>query len=202
MKEIKLLSLVILTVTSCYSGYSQQLGGPCEGCEAAMEYTTELHSVDTIPGYNNSSPQIHLSGRVLDQQGNPVQGVILYIWQTDREGVYARPSDAKGWGRRHGKHRGWVKTDAGGNYKFMTFRPAGYPDRKDPEHIHLVVKEKGKIPYYVEDFLFADDPRLTPSRRNSLEKRGGSGILNLREENGILKGKRNIILGQNIPNYE
>jgi protocatechuate 3,4-dioxygenase beta subunit len=37
--------------------------------------------------------------------------------------------------------------------------------------------------------------------RNRLEKRGGDGILKLKQKNGIWYAERNIYLGKNIPDY-
>jgi len=64
------------------------------------------------------------------------------------------------------------------------------------------VKEPDKNEYYLDDYLFDDDPILTQSKRNKLNNRGGSGIMKPIRENGMLTIERNIILGKNIPNYE
>ena len=56
--------------------------------------------------------------------------------------------------------------------------------RPEPEHIHLTVKEPGKNEYYLDDYLFEDDPILTDQKRKLLSNRGGSGIGNPKMENG------------------
>lgn len=202
MHKIGLHILLFFLLTGCLENSAQQLGGPCEGCEAALEYEGALQNNDTLEGYLTQEPRLRLEGRVLDLKGNPVEGVVLYIHQTNRDGIYPVPDGSEGWGRRHGKHRGWIRTGKDGRYTFYTFRPGAYPGRTDPEHIHLFIAEAGKRPYYADDFVFADDPRLTNAIRQSRRNRCGSGILALEDDGGELLGKRDIILGKNIPHYE
>ena len=80
-------------------------------------------------------------------------------------------------------------------------KPASYPDAKIPAHIHPVIYEPGKNEYWIDEYLFDGDPFLTPQERKKQEKRGGSGIIVLEELNGVLYGKRDIVLGRNIPDY-
>jgi protocatechuate 3,4-dioxygenase beta subunit len=95
-----------------------------------------------------------------------------------------------------------MKTDAQGRYQFKTIRPASYPNRQAPQHIHPIIKEPGTSLYWIDEYLFEDDPLLTSSERSRQEKRGGSGIIRLKKnEKGVWMGQRNIILGMNIPNY-
>jgi protocatechuate 3,4-dioxygenase beta subunit len=179
------------------------VGGTCEGCEAIYEYgEKELHPIDTLPTFHETLPQLKISGRVfqLDQK-TPAKDVILYIYHTNRHGRYQSLGKSKGWAQRHGDIRGWVKTGPDGRYEFYTFRPASYPNRSEPEHIHLTVKEPDKNEYYMDEYVFDDDPLLTSSQRARLSNRGGSGIVKPVIEKGILTVKRDLILGLNIPNY-
>src|SRR5690606_16436425 len=181
----------------------QTVGGGCEGCEAIHEFGEKnLTSTDTLPDFEDSVPQLKLSGTVYHRDGKtPARDVILYIYHTDRTGIYPKKGNETGWARRHGYIRGWIKTDQSGRYTFYTFRPAAYPDRTEPEHIHLTVKEPDKNEYYLDDFLFEDDPILTQEKRMLLGNRGGSGIGLPKLENGIKTFHRDITLGLNIPNY-
>jgi len=182
----------------------QKVGGPCEGCEAIFEYgDKKLTAIDTLPDFEKTEPKLKLKGIVYKKDGlTPVEDVILYIYQTDRNGIYVKKETGKGWGKIHGYIRGWAKTDKKGNYTFYTFRPAAYPNRMAPEHIHITVKEPDKNEYYIDGLVFDDDPLLTQKERNKLENRGGSGIVKPVFKDGILTVNRNIILGANIPNYE
>lgn len=181
----------------------RNVGGPCEGCEALYDYgDQELKAIATLPGFNENSPQLILTGTVFERDGKtPAAGTILYIYHTDREGLYSGGDASSTWSRRHGRYRAWVKTDAQGKYTFYTFRPAAYPSGSEAEHIHITVKEPSTNPYYIDAFVFADDPLLTAERRKQLDDRAGSGILTLTEQEGVLWGERDIVLGLNIPGY-
>jgi protocatechuate 3,4-dioxygenase beta subunit len=206
MKNFISLSLFCLAI-SCKpqteQTTNQLVGGPCEGCEAVLEYgNKQLTSVDTLPGFSDSEPKLKITGRVFKRDGKtPAENVILYIYHTNRSGIYEKRGNEEGWAKRHGYIQGWVKTNADGNYTFYTFRPAAYPNGQEPEHVHITVKEPTRNPYYIDAFEFTDDPLLTPEKRKKSENRGGSGIMVPRLENGMLVIERDIRLGYNIPNY-
>ncbi|MBA3986400.1 MAG: intradiol ring-cleavage dioxygenase [Flavobacteriales bacterium] len=201
------LVFLYLGFTSCNAQTKRTtiaVGGPCEGCEAIFEYGNKiLTSVDTLPEFQNNESKLKITGIVFKKDGKtPAENVIIYIYHTNRQGVYKRKGEEKGWARRHGFIRGWVKTEKGGQYIFYTFKPASYPDGSEPGHIHVTVKEPDRNEYWLDDYLFDDDPLLTQDRRKKLRNRGGSGIVQPTKENGILTIKRDIILGKNIPEYE
>lgn len=182
------------------------VGGPCEGCEAIHESPVPfalLKSVDTLPDFDQQGPRIEISGVVYKRDGKtPAPGVIIYVYHTDQSGTYPSGANQKGWAARHGSIRGWLKTDTNGSYRFFTLRPAAYPGRTDPAHIHVSIKEPGMTEYWIDAFLFNDDPLLTEAERKRQENRGGNGILELLpRDNGIALGTRHIILGENIPGY-
>jgi protocatechuate 3,4-dioxygenase beta subunit len=183
-----------------------KVGGPCEGCEAIYESTVSfdrLNSIDTLPDFNEPGPKIEISGIVYQRDGKtPAKDVIIYVYHTDQKGNYSTRGNAQGWGKRHGYIRGWMKTDKNGFYQFYTLLPAAYPSHRDPQHIHITVKEPGKTEYWLDEFLFDDDPLLTTEQRTKQEKRGGSGIIKLSPQpNGIAHGTRHIILGLNVADY-
>lgn len=200
--------LALWVFTSCNAQTknttTKLVGGSCEGCEAIFEYGDQkLTPIDTLPEFQNNEPKLKITGTVFKKDGKtPAENVIMYIYHTNRNGIYETKGNETDWARRHGFIRGWVKTGKDGKYTFYTFRPAAYPDGSEPEHIHTTVKEPNKNEYYLDDYLFDDDPILTQNTRDKLNNRGGSGITRPIEENGILTINRDIILGKNIPNYE
>jgi len=207
MKNASLLILVLLFVLSCHSQPERDkqrlVGGPCEGCEAIYEYGNKvLTSIDTLPLFKETKPKLRITGTVFQQDGSPANDVIIYIYQTNRNGIYETRGNEKGWARRHGFIRGWVKTGKDGKYTFYTFRPVAYPDGREPEHIHITVKEPDKNEYYLDEYVFDDDPLLTLDERKLLGNRGGSGIIKLGFKDGIMTAKRNLYLGLNIPDYD
>ncbi len=207
IQKICLLAF-LFSITSCNSQIESRnnpiVGGACEGCEAIYEYgSNELTSTDTLPKFQEREPKLKITGKVYKEDGiTPAPNVILYIYHTNRRGIYETIGNEQGWARRHGYIRGWVKTGLDGKYNFYTFRPASYPNRQEPEHIHITVKEPDLNEYYIDDFVFDDDPLLTKVKRSHLKNRGGSGIVVPIMEDGILTIQRNIVLGLNIPNYE
>lgn len=198
----------IVLFSSCINSQTKQestklVGGPCEGCEAIYEYGSKiLKPTDTIIGFNTLEPKIKISGVVYKNDGKtPAKDVILYAYHTDDKGVYPTNNTSKGWERRHGYLRGWIKTDSNGSYAFYTSRPASYPNTTIAQHIHITVKEPDKNEYYIADIYFKDDPNLTDNIRNRPQHRGGSGIVSLQNNSKVQEATRNIILGLNIPNY-
>lgn len=206
MKKVLILILIIWAQVSCgqSSPDKRAVGGKCEGCEAIYENVVpfdKLASITTLPDYNEVGPKIEISGIVYQRDGKtPAKDVVLYVYHTDQKGIYPTRGNETGWGKRHGYIRGWVKTDHTGFYQFYTLKPMAYPNRNDPAHIHITVKEPDKGEYWIDDFLFADDP-LLPATVNA-NPRGGSGVIELiSPEKGISHGTRHIILGLNVPDY-
>ncbi len=199
-----LILFCLLLNFNCIAQSRKTVGGGCEGCEAIFEFGEKtLNNVDTLPGFDSSEPKLKITGTVFQRDGKtPAKDVILYVYHTDRTGIYPKKGGETGWARRHGYLRGWIKTDQSGRYTFYTFRPAAYPDLTEPEHIHLTVKEPDRNEYYLDDFVFEDDPILTPDKQKALSNRGGSGIGCPQLESGMLTFRRDIILGLNIPDYE
>jgi len=213
----KLILITYITLTCWIHGCTQPradndhetatvkaVGGPCEGCEAVFEYgSKKLSWIDTLPDYTEDGPKMEISGTIYQRDGKtPAANVILYVYHTNQRGHYPTKGDEQGWAKRHGYIRGWIKTDASGKYKFYTLKPAAYPGRKDPAHIHATLKEPTVNEYWIDEYLFEDDPRLTQEERGAQKKRGGAGILKLtKNSNGILMAQRDIILGLNIPDY-
>jgi protocatechuate 3,4-dioxygenase beta subunit len=184
---------------------SAELIGTCEGCEAVFEYGDRILSpVDTLIDFTRSGPKMKLTGTVYENDGNtPATGVILYIYHTDQKGVYPTRGDEKGWARRHGYIRGWIKTDSTGRYSFYTLRPGTYPSRSEPAHVHIILLEPDGKYYWLHSYYFADDPLLSQEDRKVIAIRGGgSRILDLKSEDGLLVGRKDIVLGLNVPGYE
>lgn len=169
----------------------------CEGCEAIHERSFDgLQAIAAIPDPGKLGEPMVLSGTVLEAVGKtPAAGVVVYAYHTNAEGVYPTRGDERGWDRRHGYLRGWVKTGANGEYRFDTIRPAPYPGRRAPAHVHLVVKEPDRREYWVDEVVFTDDPLVTGAYRAHQQNRGGSGIVTPeRAAGGVWQVRRDIVL--------
>lgn len=204
---ISLCSLFL--VISCYTQptgrthpESRLVGGPCEICGAIEGYDyDQLKAVDTLPDFSQSTQPIKITGTIFQPDGKtPAEGVVLYIYHTDEKGVYQQRSGKNDAGQ-YTYHQGWVKTDKNGQYAFYTFLPGAYPNSKEPMHIHPLIKEPNGKLYYIDAFVFDHDPLLTSAIRKANENRGGSGVIRLRQEKDLLVGRKDIILGLNVPGY-
>lgn len=209
MKQLFFILLMAISLTGCAQNTAQKnkirVGGNCEGCQAIYESPVAFEKLApeiTLPDFNEQGPKIEISGIVYKRDGKtPAKNIVIYIYHTDQAGRYPIKGNETGWAKRHGYIRGWMKTNDKGEYKFNTLRPAAYPQRKDPQHIHVTIKEPDKNEYYIDDYIFDDDPLLPPSERSKEGNKGSNGIIQLKTENGIGKAKRNIILGLNIQDY-
>jgi protocatechuate 3,4-dioxygenase, beta subunit len=201
-----LLSLLhlMLAIGCTAQNKDRIVGSGCEGCEAIFEYGNRtLNAVDTLPDFNQPGPKMKVTGTIFKHDGKtPAGNVVLYIYHTDQSGIYPTRGNETGWAKRHGYIRGWIKTGADGQYTFYTLRPGAYPGRQNPEHIHPTIKEPGVKEYWIDEYLFDDDPILTAKERASQEGRGGKGIIKpVKDKNGMQVVTRDIILGLNVPNY-
>jgi protocatechuate 3,4-dioxygenase beta subunit len=103
---------------------------------------------------------IHLTGRILNTNGEPVQGAKVEIWQANTHGRYSHPSDNnqapldpafQGFGVQI--------TDEQGRFRFKTIKPGAYPATPSwlrAPHIHFDVE--GKMDHLVTQMYFPGDP--------------------------------------------
>ena len=205
MKTYLCSIFLLLLLTTCFA-QQKKVGGPCEGCEAIYESPVlfeKLKAIDNLPDatWDGKKP-LGINGIVYKADGKtPAANVVIYLYHTNEKGAYPIKGNEKGWAKRHGYIRGWLRTNERGEYKFVTLRPAAYPDGTEPAHIHITIKEPGLNEYYLDEFLFDDDPLLTDVIRKKLPNRGGSGIVRLIDVGNMYKASRNIFLGRNIPGY-
>ena len=201
MKKIVYLLCLSYQVYTC-NAQANIVGGGCEGCELytagmpnALDWNTEI-------AQGEKGKKLQISGIIYHNDGKtPAPNIILYIYHTDNTGLYKAAPNQKN-AKRHGRLRAWMKTDSLGRYQFTTIKPASYPNSKFLAHIHPTIKEPDKNEYYIDDFVFADDPFMTEAEKRKMPNRGGNGIVKIEKNTeGVLIGKRNIILGINIPNY-
>jgi protocatechuate 3,4-dioxygenase alpha subunit len=122
---------------------------------------------------------IEIRGRVTQLGGQPLENLIVEIWQADAQGIYRHPADPRharadpnflGWGR--------AATDKNGGYLFRTIRP-GTPAGRQP-HVNFMVMFSGLMRMLRTTMFFDEgsDPvlDLVESRKNLLiGKKTGPG---------------------------
>jgi protocatechuate 3,4-dioxygenase, beta subunit len=99
---------------------------------------------------------IHVMGRVLNVEGQPVRAARVELWQANSYGRYTHPSDTNP-APLDPNFEGFAvqNTDAEGRYRFKTIKPGAYPATADwmrPPHLHFDVT--GKINRLVTQMYF------------------------------------------------
>jgi protocatechuate 3,4-dioxygenase beta subunit len=110
--------------------------------------------------------RIIVTGRVLDENGDPVPDTLIELWQCNASGRYHHEVDQhdapldpnfRGFGR--------VMTDTKGRYRFTTVKPGAYPWRNHPNawrpaHIHFSVFGHTMLERLITQMYFPGDPLL------------------------------------------
>ncbi len=180
----------------------KQVGGPCEDCQMIFDGIPEsITSTSSLVMAGEPGEPMVIRGVIFKKDGKtPAPDVILYVYQTDNKGLYSTGKNQTH-AVRHGHIRGWVKSNARGEYEIRTIRPASYPNSNNPQHIHPIIYEPDKGYYWIDEYVFDDDPLLALSERSRIDNRGGSGLIKLKKNATVWEGTRNIVLGLNVPDY-
>jgi protocatechuate 3,4-dioxygenase beta subunit len=214
------LLFIIITLQSCMNqktadnqtqhavanatAFTRSIAEPCEDCELMFAgIPNRIAAIDTSDGWINEGQPLVIKGTIYKKdERTPASGIILYYYHTDKNGHYTPSNDTPQAARRHGYLRGWVQSDSSGHYAIYTNRPAQYPGERFEAHIHVVLKEPDMDkPYWIDPWIFEDDPLVTENMKSQLENRGGNGVLSPKLENGIQLATHDVILGLNIPGY-
>lgn len=167
---------------------------------AIYDYSeNELTNTDSIPEYASKSNPLKITGTVFLSDGiTPAKNVILYINQADEHGNYELRKEHD---KRYVYHRGWVKTDADGQYTFYTFIPGKERRSNDFKKIHLVIKEPNSAEITGFDLIFDNDPLLTKSCRRKIARNGMDNILKPEKKEKISVATKNIVLNEQRIEY-
>ena len=139
------------------------LRGPVFGEDALGPADNDL----TVHGAGSPiGERITVGGRVLDEDGKPVRGALIEIWQANAGGRYRHDVD------RHPASldpnftgAGRALTDADGAYRFVTVKPGAYPWRNHPNawrpaHVHFSLFGRSFTQRLVTQMYFPGDPLL------------------------------------------
>jgi protocatechuate 3,4-dioxygenase beta subunit len=134
---------------------------------------------------------ITITGRVLDTDGNPIENVMVELWQANAVGRYAHPRDTSK--TEIDPHfQGWAIVPSGkeGKFDFKTIKPGAYQAGKNwvrPPHIHFKASKFGFQPVTTQMY-FPEDAKLNEAdgllkRKSKLEQ--GMMIAKLIKEDGL-----------------
>ena len=168
------------------------LGASLLACnrKAAANQDPGQSKVTIVSDQEPGEPLI-VSGTIYSPDGKkPLPGITLNVYQTDATGRYS----TSGGDNRGTRIHGTMRTNAEGRYEFRTIKPASYPNSRNPAHIHAYVSGPDYPEYWIEEYLFADDPFIKDEDKQKAGSQGSfSHILNLtRGSDGILRAVRDI----------
>lgn len=147
-------------------GTISEITGPVFGHSILGELDDDLIHNFAKPGESAIGERIIVHGRVLDERGRPVPGVLLEFWQANAGGRYRHKKESYlaaidpnfgGCGR--------AITDDDGHYAFRTVRPGAYPwpngvNDWRPAHIHFSVFGHGFAQRLITQMYFEGDPMI------------------------------------------
>lgn len=123
-----------------------------------------------IASGNEPGTRITVSGTVTDKNNNPLNNLLVYVYQTSDKGWYSdtgahilvNMGDIK-----HARLFGYFKTDHSGRFEFETIKPKGYPksDLAAHIHIHMWTSDNKPVLGITGELQFEDDPRMTTERK-------------------------------------
>ncbi len=149
---------------------------------AQAERPADLGPVGRIASPDEPGVPLVVKGRVFAPDGTtPAAGVIVFAYQTGRDGLYFDTSRPQRIWRLHG----WAETDADGRFELHTIRPGPYPGRHEPAHIHFSFESATWGRQWAPSLRFADDPLL--SEREKAESATGrfGNVRRVHMEHGV-----------------
>jgi protocatechuate 3,4-dioxygenase beta subunit len=173
MRTIPAFGVLALAASALAGSIAVATVHPASGDQVDREWLrtwTETQSVKPATLVANSriapdsepGPPLVIDGRVVEPDGRtPARGVVVFAYQTDRDGLYFGPGGANGpW-----RLRGWARTDDDGRFTFSTIRPAPYPGRDVPAHVHFTFETERFGRQWTRELWFDDDPLVTADAR-------------------------------------
>jgi protocatechuate 3,4-dioxygenase beta subunit len=118
-----------------------------------------------VPGGPRAIGQLMtVSGRVTDEDGAPIAGALIEIWQANASGKYIHQ-----WDRHQAPldpnfiGQGRILTDPEGSYRFRTIKPGGYPVAESdwwwrPPHIHFSIFGVSWMDRFITQVFFPGEP--------------------------------------------
>jgi protocatechuate 3,4-dioxygenase beta subunit len=122
-----------------------------------------------------------IHGRLFGRDGKrPLAAAVVFAYQTGQDGQYQH-AGLPGW-----RLQGWARTAEDGTFEFRTIRPAPYPGRNIPAHVHLTADGPGVPREWLTELEFADDPLIQDDHRRASDRAGlFGGVRPVRTVDGV-----------------
>lgn len=194
-----IILFICILIFGCQS--KSQTTDPPNSALAFDEATPNLSHVLQIAKDNEPGERIIIKGKVYESdRKTPAKNLLMYFYHTDAKGIYSKkgdePRNSVAWW--HGYNRGLLKTNEKGEYEIRTIKPAPYPERIEPAHIHIVVKSpKQKQAYDMGAITFKGDELTTMEYWYKVEQNGhprDGGTELKKNAQGVLEGRRDFVL--------
>lgn len=107
---------------------------------------------------------LNISGRVTDEDGSPIPGAAIEIWQANSAGKYIHEMDHHNAPvDPHFTGEGRLVTDAEGQFQFFSIKPGAYPVLESgwwwrPPHIHFSILGRNWMDRFVTQIFFPGEP--------------------------------------------
>lgn len=190
---LKQASLMVLTLPVFELGVGGLMGCSTQPALSKAEITdrpTGPWKIVTVSEKEPGEPLV-ISGTIYAPDGRtPMKSANLFVYQTDATGVYS----TSGGDNRNTRIHGLMTTNADGRYEFRTIKPGSYPNSRNAAHIHAYVSAPGYPEYWIEEFVFSDDPYVAEDLKKKAAAQGSfAAVLTLkRGDDGVLRGARDI----------
>jgi protocatechuate 3,4-dioxygenase, beta subunit len=161
------LGIIAGVVTICTPESWAQTGTPTTPSTILGPYYPVVRPVERdtdltrLRGHRSraSGQVIHVAGRILNRQGEPLRAARVELWQANASGRYNHPSDPnpapldpnfQGYGEQ--------VTDREGRFRFTTIKPGPYPFEGGTRAPHLHFQVTGRAERRVTQMFFAREP--------------------------------------------
>lgn len=200
------LTFILLTCYSCNQPEARQShtiiashesADDCDNPDASLSCCfinapAKLDHVMQISPTGEKGERMRISGIIYEKDGKtPARNALLYAYHTDNSGYYSKAGNETGVQKWHGRLHAWLMTNDSGRYEINSIRPAPYPNRTIPAHIHAAVKTADGRMQWIDDIVFKDDKLVN---KDYIEKYGSKGVMELNKNESTWTGVHNVVL--------
>jgi protocatechuate 3,4-dioxygenase beta subunit len=121
-------------------------------------------NLSEVNGQRALGQLLEIKGKVMDEDGSPIAGAVIELWQANAAGRYVhKMDDHKAPLDPNFIGQGRLVTNEAGEYEFFTIKPGGYPVLPSgwwwrPPHIHFSILSVSWLDRYMTQVFFPGEP--------------------------------------------